>query len=59
MVSLLFTRFLRSLLFGLTADDPLTCAAVALVLGAVALAACYVPAWRATRVSPMSALRHK
>ena len=52
------TRFLRSLLFGVKATDPLTYAAIAGLLTAVTLLACLVPAHRATRVDPLIALRH-
>jgi predicted permease len=53
----LLTRFMQSLLFGVAATDPLTFTVIPIVLAAVTLIACYVPARRATRIDPVVCLR--
>jgi putative ABC transport system permease protein len=57
--ALALTRFMQSLLFEVRPADPLTFVAIVGLLALVALAACYIPARRAMRVDPMTALRYE
>ncbi|MGH9916092.1 MAG: FtsX-like permease family protein, partial [Pyrinomonadaceae bacterium] len=58
-VGFVFTRFLRTMLFGLRPDDPIAMISAALLLMVVSLIAAFVPALRASRLEPMEALRHE
>ena len=59
VASLMLTRLLEGMVYGVKVRDPLIFAVVNLLLVAVSLAACYIPARRATRVDPLEALRYE
>ena len=59
LLSFGLTRLVASQLYGLTATDPLTMAAASALLFGVALLASFIPAWRATRIDPVVALRQR
>ncbi|MBV9886441.1 MAG: FtsX-like permease family protein [Acidobacteria bacterium] len=57
--SLLLTRLMQGLLYGVSAGDPLTLIGAAVLLSSIALGACFVPARRAMQIDPLAALRHE
>jgi ABC-type antimicrobial peptide transport system permease subunit len=59
VAAMVTTRVLASVLYGVSPTDLLTFIAIALLLGVVALVACWLPARRAAKVDPMEALRHE
>jgi ABC-type antimicrobial peptide transport system permease subunit len=59
LAALALTRFIASMLFGVSSTDAVTYLLVSFVLGSVALLASYLPARRATQIDPLVALRHE
>jgi ABC-type antimicrobial peptide transport system permease subunit len=59
VAALVLTRFMESMLFGVKPTDPITFLGVSVLLCAIAMLACYVPAHRAMKVDPIEALRYE
>jgi putative ABC transport system permease protein len=58
VAALFLTRALVSLLYGVSATDPIVFVGLAILLAGITLLACFIPAWRATKINSMTALRH-